>query len=329
MPRDAAERLAATAASARHLAVSFAQHTARQGRAAQAALLGGVISSVYVFTTPPTALWRALSGVEFVLGALALLAWAGAAAAAQSGAPPLAAAPTDSDALRERARAARAAVRTASLADAAANLAAPWVALACGYAAAASFCAPNFFFVAVQLVGRFGAHALFPDGARYATPPAALALDAARFASLMARTQPLPGGVLTALQLAALATFCYSACVAHLGAEAPEYLDALRAAASSKGGAKKRATTPSPSRAQQQAAARVEEPKTPPEEAREAAKRAADAAVNRAAAAVEKVEEATTTAATPTPKKADSPSSSPRPREAVLRAPAVATPPKE
>jgi hypothetical protein len=331
MSRDAAERLGATLASVRHVAVLFAQQAARQGRTAQATLLGAVVSAAYVFATPPTALWRALSGVDFLLGVLALFAWAAAAATAQSGAPPLAAAPADTHALKERARGARDAVRLATLADALANIVAPWVALACGYKAEARFCAPNFFFVALQLAGRFGAHALFPDGARYVTPPATLALDGARFASLLARTAPLPGGVLTALQLAALATFCYSACVAHLGGEAAEYLEAMRAKKT--GSAKKPTTTPSPSRAQK-AQQRVEEPKTPAavtsattpphDEAREAAKRAADAAVHRAAASLEKEE------AKPSPMKVDSPAAPSSPsRETVLRTPAVVTPPKE
>jgi hypothetical protein len=122
------------------------------------------------------------------------------------------------------------AVRDASLFDALANIAAPWVALALGYKAAAPFSAPNAFFVILGILGRSAAAASFPVGARYASPLAATAFDAARGASLLRRAVPVHGAVLNALQLLGIASWCHAAFRTRLGAELPALASVLRAA---------------------------------------------------------------------------------------------------
>jgi hypothetical protein len=221
--REPAARLASTAAAVQSAALAGARHVAAQGRGAQALVFSILVTCVYVVLTPPTALWRALSGVDFLLGVVLLATWVGGAAVAQLWAHPARGEPN-------AAASAAVAVRDASLLDVLANIAAPWVALALGYKAAAPFCAPNAFFVILGILGRSAAAASFPVGARYASPLAAAAFDAARGASLLGRAVPVHGAVLNALQLLGIASWCHAAFRTRLGAELPALASVLRAA---------------------------------------------------------------------------------------------------
>ena len=218
---------------------------AARGREAQLALLSSVITAVYVFTQPPTALWRALSGLDFLAG-LALLAMAAPLAAiAHSRAPTKA--KTAMHPGGQASRGAELSVRRAAIADAAACIAAPWVALALGLAdesTVSQFGAPQFWYVALAAAARAAAEFTSATGAARTAGAVAAAADALRLAALWRLASPV-GGAAALLQLAAVTSACHAFFVARLGAELPA-MAALRAGGEAKEAATK--ATPQPAR---------------------------------------------------------------------------------
>ena len=204
---------AAAAASAR-LGAAL-RVAAAHGREAQVALLAGVSTAMYVLTQPPTALWAALSGMDFLAG-VALLAASQLAALMHGRATTTMRVTKDA-----AARSAERAVRRAALLDAATCIAAPWVAMALGFAtSSAAFCAPQFWFCALALLARAAADVSAPAGATRTAGAFAAAFDALRLLALLRLASPA-GGVAAMLQLAACAAACHAAFVARCGAELP------------------------------------------------------------------------------------------------------------
>ena len=220
---------------------------AAHGREAQVALLAGVTTACYVVTQPPTQLWRALTGLDFLAG-VALLAAAQLAALA-----PKPATKDASSAMRPAD--ARDIVRRSALLDATACVAAPWALLALGFAdvsASAAFCAPQFWFVLMAAAARASAEFTSPGGAARTAGAVAAAFDALRLVALWRLASPATGGA-ALLQLAAVCATCYAFAVARLGAELPAMAAARsgnKQAAPKEETKKAKPTTPPPPREQ-------------------------------------------------------------------------------
>lgn len=188
---------------------------AAHGREAQVALLAGVTTAVYVVTQPPTQLWRALCGLDFLAG-VALLAAAQLAALAPKPA-------TKGAAVMRPTPDARAVVHRGALLDVVACVAAPWAFLALGFAdskSSAAFCAPQFWYVLMAAAARASAEFTSPGGAARTAGAVAAAFDALRLVALWRLASPATGGA-ALLQLAAVCATCYAFAVARLGAELP------------------------------------------------------------------------------------------------------------
>jgi hypothetical protein len=223
---------------------------AAHGREAQVALLAGVTTACYIVTQPPTQLWRALTGLDFLAG-VALLA------AAQLAALPPKPATKDAAVMRPgEARAARDIVHRSALLDATACVAAPWAFLALGLAdskSSAAFCAPQVWYVLMAAAARASAEFTSPGGAARTAGAVAAAFDALRLVALWRLASPAAGGT-ALLQLAAVGATCYAFAVVRLGAELPA-MAAARSGKTKEETKKAKPTTPPPPREQPKPAA--------------------------------------------------------------------------